>query len=155
VLESVEQLLAPGRQQRALSGIDDAGYVRNLVAAGDFLDKNPREGLKYLAKQYGVDLQQLASGGEEPQVPDHVRQLHEENAQIKAALQSFMGQQQQAHLAQVANGIEQFAQMKDESGQARYPHFDELLPEIIVNVQAQKAMKQPVDVHAAYERAEG
>jgi hypothetical protein len=106
VLESVEQLLAPGRQQRALSGIDDAGYVRNLVAAGDFLDKNPREGLKYLAKQYGVDLQQLASGGEEPQVPDHVRQLHEENAQIKAALQSFMGQQQQAHLAQVANGIE-------------------------------------------------
>jgi hypothetical protein len=34
-----------------------------------------------------------------------------------------------------------------------YPHFDDVLPEIIVNVQAQRQMGQQVDVHAAYERA--
>jgi hypothetical protein len=155
ILDSVEQLLAPGRQQRALQNIDDAAYVRNLVAAGDYLDKNPQEGLKLLAKQYGIDLQQLVNGqpgGEE--LHPVVRQQQEELASMRQAFQSFMGQQQQQQLAQVAHGIESFAQMKDPNGQPLYPHFDELLPEIIVNVQAQKSMNQAVDLDAAYKRAE-
>jgi hypothetical protein len=154
ILDSVESLLAPNRQQRALQGVDDAAYVRNLVAAGDYLDKNPADGLRYLAKQYGIDLQELAqgkTGGEE--LPPYVRQMQEELARTKQALQSFSGQQEQAQLQHASNWISQFASQKDASGQPKYPHFDECLSEIVVNVQYQRDSGQPIDVHAAYERA--
>ena len=159
VQKQVEDLLAPGRQARALKGIDDTSYIRNLVAAGDFLDKNPVEGLKYLAKQYGVDLSNLPSqqGGGEPAIPPEVQRelqrVAQENAEIKAALrQQYVGMEQ-GRLQEASSWIDQFASQTDASGAPLYPYFDEVLNELCLNVQYQMQSGQPVDVHAAYDRA--
>lgn len=154
-LKQFDDLLAPGRQQRALKNVDDTTYVRNLIAAGDFLDKNPVEGLKYLAQNYGIDLQKLVNpeAGGEPEIPPYVQQLQQENAQIKAFLASQVQGQSQQQLEQASGWIDSFASQKDANGQPLYPHFDEVLNELIVNVQYQMQSGQPVDVHAAYTRA--
>jgi hypothetical protein len=154
-LQQFSDLLAPGRQQRALKNIDDATYVRNLIAAGDFLDKNPKEGLKYLAQTYGIDLTQLANpeAGGEPEIPPYVRQLQQENAQIKAFLATqVQGAAQQQERA-ASDWINQFASQVDTEGKPLYPHFDSVLDDIIVVVAAQKARGQQIDVKAAYDRA--
>lgn len=154
-LKPFDDLLAPGRQARALKNIDDVSYTRNLIAAGDFLEKNPREGLKYLAKTYGIDLQQLANpeAGGEPEIPPYVRQTQEELAQIKQFIAQSAGAQQQQQLKAAGDWINSFASQKDEHGQPKYPHFDDVINELIVNVQYQRDSGQPVDVEAAYKRA--
>lgn len=154
IVESVETLLAPGRVQRAQQGIGDAEYVRGLVAAGEALDKNPEQGLRYLAQKYGVDLQRLVTGeGQEPQIPEHVQRVMQENAQIKAFLANQMHATHQQELGRAMGAIDQFASQKDANGNAKYPHFDEVIHEVIANVQYQREQGQNVNLDAAYHRA--
>lgn len=154
VQKQVEDLLAPGRQQRALAGIDDVGYIRNLVAAGDILDKNPKAGLKWLAQKYGVDLSNLdAQGGGEPAIPPAIQQVMDRQARIEQALQQQYVGMEETRLNQASSWVNDFASQADPQGQPLYPHFDAVLPEIIVNVQYQMQSGQQVDVKAAYDRA--
>lgn len=154
--KSVEDLLAPTRQQRALKGVDDATYMRALVAADGFMSKNPAEAIRWLAQQHGLDLQQLANpqAGGQPEIPPHVRQLAQETAAIKQWIASQTQGAQQQRLREASNWIDSFASQKDATtGKPLYPWFDEVLPEVIVNVQYQVQNGHPVDVKAAYERA--
>jgi hypothetical protein len=155
ISESIESLLAPGRQARALKNIDDGTYVRNLVAAGEFLDKNPVDGLKWLAKNYGIDLQQLANPteGGAPAISPEVQQLHERLSKAEQFLQQQRVQADQQQLRAASDWIEQFASQKDAAGNRLYPHFDEVLNELLVNVQYQRDSGQQIDVKAAYDRA--
>jgi hypothetical protein len=151
-----EDLLAPGRQQRALQNMDDTTYVRNLIAAGDVLDKDPAKGLKWLAQRYGVDLRQLAdptAGGQQPEIPQEVRQLQEENARIKAYLEKQHTEAEQQSLRAAGDWITQFASQKDAQGQPLYPHFDAVIHDIVFAVQNQVSRGQQVDVKAAYDKA--
>jgi hypothetical protein len=155
-LRAFDDLLAPGRQQRALQNIDDNTYVRNLIAAGDVLDKNPEQGLKWLAQRYGVDLQKLANpeaGGQQPVIPPEVQRLQQENAQIRAYLQEQHAQAEQQSLRAASDWINQFATQKDPQGQALYPHFDAVIHDIVFAVQNQLARGEQVDVKAAYDKA--
>lgn len=155
--KQVEDLLAPGRQQRALEGIDDTGYIRNLIAAGDILDKNPKAGLQWLAKRYGVDLSNLNAPAETDPVKAEMQRVAQENAEIKAMLlrgrEEQTQQQDEQQLQMAGNWINQFASQRDPQGQPLYPHFDEVIEEIIINVQHQRQTGQQVDVKAAYDRA--
>jgi hypothetical protein len=155
-LKVYNDLLAPGRQQRALQGMDDSTYVRNLIAAGDVLDKNPEQGLRWLAQRYGVDIQKLANpqqAGQQPEIPEWAQRVQQENHAIRQFIaQQAQGQEQQK-LQQASDWINQFASQKNDQGQALYPHFDAVLDELIVNVDYQMRSGQPVDVKAAYERA--
>lgn len=154
--KAFDDLLAPGRQQRALQNIDDTTYVRNLIAAGDVLDKNPVQGLKWLAQRYGVDLMKLANpdaGGQQPVIPQEVRQLQEENARITAYLQQQHQAAEQEGLQRAGDWISQFAAQKDPQGQLLYPHFDAVIHDIVFAVQNQLARKEQVDIKAAYDKA--
>lgn len=155
-MRAFEDLLAPGRQTRALQNIDDTTYVRNLIAAGDVLDKDPLKGIQWLAQRYGVDLQKLANpqaGGQEPVVPPEVLALQQENAQIKAFLQKQHQDAEQDGLRRASDWISQFASQKDPQGQALYPHFDAVIHDIVFTVQNQLARGEQVDVNAAYHKA--
>lgn len=155
-LKAYESLLAPGRQARALKGVDDSTYVRNLIAAGDFMDKNPIEGIKYLAKTYGVD-QQIqfpdARAGGEPEIPAYVQELRSETQQIKQFIQSQVQGVEQQQMQAASKWVNDFAEQRDANGQPLYPYFDRVLDELLVNVQYQRDHGQPIDVKAAYERA--
>lgn len=156
-LRAFDDLLAPGRQTRALNNMDDATYVRQLIAAGDFLDKNPTEGIKYLLKNYGLTIEQLAGhqpeGGAQAEIPPYVREIQEKQARIEAALQQQYAGAQQAQLHAAGNWINDFASQTDASGQPLYPHFDAVIEDIVFAVQHQVDRGQPVDVKAAYDRA--
>jgi hypothetical protein len=155
-LKTYNDLLAPGRQQRALQGIDDSTYVRNLIAAGDVLDKNPEQGLRWLAQKYGVDLQQLVNpqaGGQQPEIPEWARAVQEKQNAIERFIASQAQHQEVQKVQMAGDWINQFASQKDNAGQALYPHFDDVLDEIIVNVDYQMRNGQQVDVDAAYKRA--
>lgn len=153
--KQVEDLLAPGRQQRALKGIDDTSYIRNLVAAGDYLDKNPVAGLKHLAKQYGVDLSNLdaATAGGAPAIQPELAPVIDRLSRIEAAFREQYVGAEHERLAQSGKWVNDFASQTDNTGQPLYPHFDEVLPELIINVQYQMQSGQQVDVKAAYDRA--
>ncbi len=155
-LQPFEDLLSPGRQQRALMNMDDTTYVRNLIAAGDVLDKNPEQGLRWLAQRYGVDLARLANPqaqGNEPQMSPAERVLLEKAQQVEHFMAQQQAQAEQQKMQEAANWIHSFASQKDAQGNPRYPYFDDVLDEIIVNVQHQRARGEQVDVDAAYHRA--
>jgi hypothetical protein len=152
--KQVDDLLAPGRQARALKGIDDTSYIRNLVAAGDFLDRNPKEGIKYLCKQYGLDPATLAAATDgAPEIPAPVREMQERLQMHEAALRAMTQEAQHSRLAEAGDWVNRFASQRDGQGQSLYPYFDRVLPEIITLVQHQMGNGQQVDVHAAYKTA--
>lgn len=155
-LKAYNDLLAPGRQQRALQGVDDSSYVRNLIAAGDVLDKNPEQGLRWLAQKYGVDIQQLANpqgGQQQPEIPAWAQQVQAKQNAIEAFIAQQAQGQEVARVKQAGDWIDQFASQKDSTGNPLFPHFDAVLDEIIVNVDYQMRSGQQVDVKAAYDRA--
>lgn len=99
--EPLEEVIAPYRQKWTVNGVDEATAVKQLLAASDWLDKDPANAIAYLARQYGVN-----TGGQ-PQAQPHPQRapaqmgqaseyqtLQAELAQIKAQL----AQTQQAPL---------------------------------------------------------
>ncbi len=95
----LDSLLAPRRERFQIAGIDDVQAVQALLAAQDYLERSPREGIAYLARQYGVDLRGFASGqpaGQPaqaaPPMPEWAQQLF---GKVQS-LESVTVQQQQA-----------------------------------------------------------
>lgn len=60
--EPLENILAPRRALWAAQGLDEASAIKTLLAAQDLLEQDPRKGLEFLAKSYGVDLAQPVQG---------------------------------------------------------------------------------------------
>ena len=152
--KALDDILAPGRQQRSMAGVDDPTFLRGLVAASDFLAKDPRTGIKHLAETYGVDLRELADGkpGEVQDSP-MVRQLQQQIAEMQAYIQRQNQGAQRHALNGAMNSIQAFAQAKDESGQLLHPHFEAVVDDVTAIVARQLESGQPPDLKAAYEKA--
>lgn len=58
-LNRFDEILSPRREKLQLAGLDEISAIQTLFAAQDLLERNPLEGLTYLARSYGVDLRQL------------------------------------------------------------------------------------------------
>jgi hypothetical protein len=153
-LKGYEQFLAPGRQQRALNGIDDGTHIRHLLAADDFLRKAPKEAIKWLAQANGIDLSAINAPNQgEPEVPAYVRDLQTKQQQIIQHLSGQTREQEVAELNRMGSYLNQVAEATDQTGNKLFPHFDEVINEIIVAVQHQQANGQQPDVPAAYRTA--
>lgn len=92
--EPLEQVLAPRRDLWAAQGMDETQAIKTLLAAQDLLEKNPVQGLEYLAKAYGVNL----SGQAQAPQPGHpapaqagqapeIEQLRAQIAQLQQSVQ--------------------------------------------------------------------
>lgn len=112
--EPLEAAIAPHRQRLALAGVDDAQYVRKLIAADEMLrGPNRIEAIAHIARGYGIDLRQLAQPGpdqpQQAQMPPEYVQL----AQTVQTLQQQLSQQtsaaQQAEEAKVQSDIQAFS----------------------------------------------
>lgn len=83
-----EETLAPVREVAKRNGVDEKEGLNRLLAANDFLERDPPSALKWLAQAYGVDLANLdASPTARPQADPMVTQLHQELSTIKSTLQ--------------------------------------------------------------------
>jgi hypothetical protein len=97
-VEPVIQALEPVRQAMELNGVQPAQYVQRLVAAEQFLQRDPGAALKWLADQYGVPLgaqTQQAQGAEQAPASDpHIAALVQRQQQLEAHIQSVMQERQ-------------------------------------------------------------
>lgn len=89
--EPLESVLAPRRALWAAQGMDEASAVKTLLAAQDLLEQDPRKGLEFLARSYGVDLAQPQGQAQQPQPagqPSELTALQQELADLKRQIAS-------------------------------------------------------------------
>jgi hypothetical protein len=105
--EPLEQVLAPRRAQWAAQGMDEVHAVKTLLAAQDLLEKNPMQGLEFLARSYGVNLNTAQPQGQ-PHQAQPARDSHPEIAALKQQLQVLQSQVQTAQTAPIVSQIDAF-----------------------------------------------
>lgn len=95
-LNRFDELMAPRQERFALAGIDEVTAVQQLLAASDFLDRDPVNALIWLARDRGVNLAQLVqqtNGGGQP--GQHQAQLHPDLQALQGQVQNLQTQLQQ------------------------------------------------------------
>ena len=147
----LDETLAPHRAQWTTAGTTDAQAIKTLLAAQNYLQRDPIGGLRWLARSYGIhDLSQVApvpsgqqSSGEAPQTAldpavaitmDRVGRLE----QSLNAHQAIIQEQQRAH---VMAEVEAFAKT--------HPHLDVIAQDVARLIQTGAAP----DLATAYETA--
>jgi hypothetical protein len=104
-LNRLDEVFAPHRDKLTLAGIDEATWVSRLAAAEGVLERNPEEGLVYLARSYGVDprrLVALVSGPQAVQTQQLPPELQALYGEVQTLKQAYTTQQQQAATSQQA-----------------------------------------------------
>jgi hypothetical protein len=124
--DAFDEIMAPFKSQFERAGMDDVGAVRQLLAAHDYLRKDPANAIAWLANQYGVDIGAI---GNDPALEDEfadpqVKQLQQQVAQLTGFIQNQQTQQQSYEQASTQSFIDQFAQETDASGNPAHPHFE-------------------------------
>lgn len=107
--EPLEQLIAPRRALWAAQGMDEASAIKTLLAAQDLLERDPLQGIQFLAKSYQVNLANLSA---QPQgqayQPQPAPDSHPEIATLKQQLLELQSQVQTAQTAPLVSQIEAF-----------------------------------------------
>lgn len=108
-----EDVIAPVRETARKYGVDEKTGLERLIAANDYLERDPVNAIRWLAQSYNVDLSQLpnVSQSEAPRPDPAVQTLHRELSQIKQTLS-------QREESEAKAEVERFA--KDR------PHFEEV-----------------------------
>lgn len=127
--DALEQILGPRRQEFQMSGLDDAGVVRQLFAITDGLRKDPVQMLTTLATQFGVDLNGI--GQEEDETTDPaMRKIEKLEKDIEDERKKNATTAQQQRTSQLQTYIQNFADEKDDTGNPKHPRFEELRNDI-------------------------
>ena len=124
--ESLDKVIAPMRQQIAASGVGEAEYISRLLNADMALRNNPKMALKQLAQGYGIDLSSIEETVDWNDSDPQITQLQQQNQAILAELNQFKKQNLQSARQQTENQISAFAESKDEKGNLKYPHFEQV-----------------------------
>ena len=124
--ESLDKVIAPMRQQIAASGVGEAEYISRLLNADMALRNNPKMALKQLAQGYGIDLSSIEENVDWNDSDPQITQLQQQNQAILAELNQFKKQNLQSARQQTENQISAFAESKDEKGNLKYPHFEQV-----------------------------
>lgn len=148
--EALDEIMKPYLADFQRAGMDEIGAVRQLFAAHDYLRKDPKQAIQWLAKNYGVDMSEVGMDTAEDEYADpQVKALQQQVAQ----LQGFLNQQQQTQMQSVQQDtqsmIDKFASAKDADGNPKYPHFEEVRDRMGVLIQGNQAQ----DLESAYEMA--
>ena len=148
--ESLDEIMKPYLADFQRAGMDEIGAVRQLFAAHDYLRKDPKQAIQWLAKNYGGDMSEVGVDTAEDDYADpQVKALQQQVAQ----LQGFLNQQQQTQMQSVQQDtqsmIDQFAGEKDADGNLKHPHFSEVRDRMGVLIQGNQAP----DLPTAYEMA--
>ena len=124
--DAFDEIMQPFKGDFERAGMDDVGAVRQLLAAHDYLRKDPANAINWLASQYGVDIGAI---GNDPALEDEfadpqVKQLQQQVAQLTGFIQNQQTQQQSHEEASTQSFIDQFAAETDASGNPAHPHFE-------------------------------
>ena len=127
--DAFDEIMQPFKGDFERAGMDDVGAVRQLLAAHDYLRKDPQNAIAWLANQYGVDTNAI---GNDPAAEDEfadpqVKQLQQQVAQLTGFIQNQQTQQQSHEQASTQSFIDQFAAETDATtGNPAHPHFEKV-----------------------------
>ena len=126
--EAFDEIMKPFKGDFERAGMDDVGAVRQLLAAHDYLRKDPQNAIAWLANQYGVDTNAI---GNDPAAEDEfadpqVKALQQQVAQLTGFIQNQQTQQQSNVQASTQSFIDQFAAETDANGNPAHPHFEKV-----------------------------
>lgn len=115
-LNRLDAILGPRTDMIRMRGMDEAGAVQALFAAQDFLERNPIEGLRHLARTYGVDPRALASAPPQPgrpmppqaQPPAHLAALARDVETLKGALAQQRQRADEAKMTALSGQLQAF-----------------------------------------------
>ena len=136
------------KQDLIESGVDEARAVAQLFSSYKSFKSNPHQALTQIAAQYGIDLKvgDAEKNGDSQSIKQEIEQLKNAIMQEKknnAHLSIKMGR----------NKIDGFTAMTDATGKKMYPHFDRLLPQIVMLAHADLVEGKQPDIKDLYDRA--
>lgn len=148
--ETVRREIEPFADDMRLSGLDEAGAIRQLVGLHAFAKKDPAGYINYVANAFGVNLASLNQQPEDheyidPQVAALTNKVHS----LESVAQQQQYHAQMAQREQAQSMINSFASEADENGQPLRPHFEQVKPKMGVLLQSGQAK----DMADAYEQA--
>lgn len=114
-----EESLAPVRAVSQKHGVSEQEGIKRLVAASDYLDRDPVGAIKWLAENYRVDLKQLAGAPAQagtPRVDPMIHSLANEMNQLKQTLATREQQDIQSEIEKFSEGKPHFADVKEHMG---------------------------------------
>jgi hypothetical protein len=144
--QAFDEVLSPYRDQFALQGMDDVSAVRFLTATYTQLQKDPANTIKWLAQQYGVNLNQQEAD-QDPQTTQVMGVVQ----QLQKSLQETQQTIQQERYNNQLGKVNQFAAEKDAQGNARRPHFEAVVGDMMKLIKG--GIVPPDDLQTAYDRA--
>ncbi len=147
--DPISQVLKPYEEQMRLAGVNPAQAVNQLLAAQDYLNKDPVNAILWLAQSYGVDPTSLVPNEDHDLADPEVLQLQRELQQVKSHLYNQNLQTQQATQKQVHEQIDHFVNETDEQGNPSHPHFQEVYQHMVALMQGGAAN----DLQDAYDQA--
>lgn len=144
--ERMDEVIAPHRNYLAMNGLDEATYVRSLVAADEQLrGPNPLGALAQIAGMYNIDLRQIGQPGQQPpqeaQPDPRYQALEQRLAELQQTVVQQQSTAQQTEQTQTQAQIDAFA--KD------HLYFENVRPEMAAFLRAGTA----TDMEKAYEMA--
>ncbi len=149
--EAFDEIMQPHKADFERAGMDEVAAVRQLLAAHDYLRKDPQNAINWLANQYGVD---VGAVGNDPALEDEyadpqVKQLQQQVAQLTGFIQNQQTQQQSQVQASTQSLIDQFAAETDANGNPKHPHFERVRGVMGTLISSENAK----DLNSAYEMA--
>lgn len=107
--EPLEQIIAPRRAVWSAQGMDETTAIKTLLAAQDLLERDPKQGLEFLARSYGVNIASLSAQPQgQPYQAQPAPDSHPEIAALKQQLQVLQSQVQTAQTAPIVSQIDAF-----------------------------------------------
>lgn len=145
--EPISKLFDPMRQNMELNGVSEATYIQRLIAAENYLRTDPKAALKWLAQSSGVKIEDLieAASAKDPELEKRDQRI----AELERRFQNQDVGSRAAVETQVKTAISEFQSAKDESGNAKYPHFQK----VRVSMGALMQSGQAKDLQDAYDRS--
>lgn len=138
--EPLEQVIAPHRQKWAVAGVDEATAVKQLLAASDWLERDPTTAIAYLAKQYGVNA--LPTGTAQPQAqPESIGQT----PQLTALQQELQDLKQQIASQSEAGLVSQIEAFKNDPKNLYFENVREDMAALI-NAGKAKTLEEAYDM---------
>lgn len=133
--KEIEAVFEPYRQQLQAAGKTPTQIVNEWAKLHDFASRDPAGYVKFAAQHFGVDLRQLVNPeagqqeGQEPGQQPMNAGLERQVGELQRYVQGMPQYVSQYLEEQRVNGeIEAFRSATDESGQPKYPRYEELKP---------------------------
>lgn len=149
-LGPVAQLFRERMQDFHANGVDPSAWLNQALAIDRMARQDKRTALAHLARQWGVDPQELAQAQhqqtQQPQVPPQLeRVLQAQHQKLQALEQKLTAKEQaeqKARYERAEQEVNAFAQATDESGTPLHPHY-QAVEQLMTTFAAQMVKDNP------------